>query len=78
MGHGSTYPCPIPRESTKPLFAGSTPRPSQNGTGRAESPNRRTRPEEFLNKLNRSFFEKSFQQNPSIEDRDHTENMWSS
>ncbi|GJQ82137.1 hypothetical protein Trydic_g5980 [Trypoxylus dichotomus] len=44
MGHGTTQPHHIGRESTKSLFATSTPRPSQNDAGRAESSTRRRRP----------------------------------
>ncbi|GJQ65653.1 hypothetical protein Trydic_g7743 [Trypoxylus dichotomus] len=39
-----TYLHTISRENTNPLFAGSTPHPSQNGVGRAESPVQRRRP----------------------------------
>ncbi|GJQ77886.1 hypothetical protein Trydic_g16138 [Trypoxylus dichotomus] len=38
MGHGTTHPHRTPCESTKPLFAASTPCTSQNNVARAESP----------------------------------------
>ncbi|GJQ71213.1 hypothetical protein Trydic_g18458 [Trypoxylus dichotomus] len=41
MAHGNIYPHRIPRESIKPPFAVSTPRPLQNDAGRAENPIRR-------------------------------------